>query len=129
MRLVHAAVVSRSLINAERFFEQILGLQKIKQATLPRDLIQKIFNRPLECLALVYSGSGFAIEVFVSDAVKPPSDPLEHLCLEVEDREDFLERCRATGLPVKRVPKGDSLLVFIEDFDGNLYEIKGVEHR
>ena len=124
MRLVHAALVSRSLINAERFFEQILGLQKVKDATLPKDLTQKIFNRPLECRALVYSGSGFAIEVFVSDAVKPPTDPLEHLCLEVEDREDLLERCRAAGLSVNRVPKGDSLLVFIEDFDGNLYEIK-----
>ena len=124
MRLVHVALVSRSLINAERFFEQILGLQKVKEATLPKDLTQKVFNRPLECRALVYSGSGFAIEVFVTDAVKPPADPLAHLCLEVEDREDFLERCRAAGLPVKRVPKGDSLLVFIEDFDRNLYEIK-----
>ncbi len=124
MRLVHAALVSRSLLNADRFFEQILGLQKVKQTTLPKDLTQKVFNRPLECRALVYSGSGFAIEVFVSDAVKPPTDPLEHLCLEIEDRDDFLERCRAAGLPVKRVPKGDSFLVFIEDFDGNLYEIK-----
>ncbi len=77
MRLVHVALVSRSLINAERFFEQILGLQKVKEATLPKDLTQKVFNRPLECRALVYSGSGFAIEVFVTDAVKPPADPLE----------------------------------------------------
>jgi len=124
MRLVHAALVSRSLINAERFFEQILGLKKIKEATLPQDLTQKVFNRPLECLALIYSGSGFAIEVLVSNAVKPLADPLAHLCLEVVDRKDFLERCRAAGLPVNSVPKGDSLLVFIEDFDGNLYEIK-----
>ncbi len=25
---------------------------------------------------------------------------------------------------VKRIPKGDSLLAFIEDYDGNLFEVK-----
>ena len=47
-----------------------------------------------------------------------------HLCLEVEDMEAFVDKCLASGLSVKQVPKGDSLLVFVEDYDKNLFEIK-----
>jgi catechol 2,3-dioxygenase-like lactoylglutathione lyase family enzyme len=53
---------------------------------------------------------------------KGPS--FEHLCLEVEKREDFLAQCQSSGVEVKRIPKGDSLLAFIEDYDGNLFEVK-----
>ena len=45
-------------------------------------------------------------------------------CLEVADLESFLEKCRSLKVDVARIPKGDKILTFIRDFDGNLFELK-----
>jgi hypothetical protein len=42
----------------------------------------------------------------------------------VRDLEAFLERALAMGVPVIRAPKGDRWITFVQDFDGNLFEIK-----
>ena len=52
------------------------------------------------------------------------NNPIIHACLKVEDRDAFLARCEALAIEVIRVPKGEALLTFIRDDDGNLYEIK-----
>jgi catechol 2,3-dioxygenase-like lactoylglutathione lyase family enzyme len=124
MKLNHTAVVSRSQENADRFFEGILGLKKIKSSDLPEDIAAAVFGQAIACGLLLYEGRGFAVEVIVQDAVQIKGNPFVHLCLEVGDREAFLARCRSVGLRVNLVPKGDAVLCFVEDFDGNLYEIK-----
>ena len=35
-----------------------------------------------------------------------------------------MKRCKAADVAVNRVPKGDRLLTFVKDYDGNLFEIK-----
>lgn len=124
MKLNHVATVCRSEENADRFFQDILGLEKTKSARLPKNLVLQIFNLDFECQMIAYTAEAFGVEVFVTDALEVKACPMAHLCLEVKDRPALLADCRAAGLPVKRIPKGDSFLVFIEDFDGNLYEIK-----
>jgi catechol 2,3-dioxygenase-like lactoylglutathione lyase family enzyme len=46
------------------------------------------------------------------------------VCLEVGDAEALLGRCGEAGLKVRKAPRGDSFVVFVEDEDGNLFEIK-----
>ena len=117
-------MVCRSQENADRFYGGILGLRKIKSFTLSKDLTGQIFEIPRECQIILYGNDNFAAEVFVAHPAPGKVTSLVHLCLEVEDREGFLGKCQAMGLTVKRVPKGDSLLTFVHDYDGNLFEIK-----
>jgi catechol 2,3-dioxygenase-like lactoylglutathione lyase family enzyme len=124
MRLHHAALVAGSEEKADQFFLGILNLKKVKTSLLQRDLVCKIFESDVECRLILYGGEDFAIEVFVPDPPPKEKTPFTHLCLEVEDREKFLGDCQSAGLPVKRVPRGDSVICFIQDFDGNLFEIK-----
>ncbi|MFC1823992.1 VOC family protein [Thermodesulfobacteriota bacterium] len=124
MRLNHAAVVSSSQENADKFFEGILGLAKIKSSKLHEDIAAEVFDQAVECGLLLYEGEGFAVEVIVQDAIQNKGNPFVHLCLEVEDREAFIDRCRSARLRVNLVPKGDAMLCFVADYDGNLYEIK-----
>ena len=49
----------------------------------------------------------------------------DHVCFKVESLEEFLEKCRRSNVEIIRVPKGDYLVTFIKDFDGNLFELKG----
>jgi len=124
MQLLHIALVSCSQENADAFYGGILGLKKIKTAELKSDLAQNLFGLDLECPLILYGNEDVAIEVFVSDRIPVKNSPVSHVCLQVEDRESFLDACRSAGLPVITVPRGDSPLCFVEDFDGNLFEIK-----
>jgi catechol 2,3-dioxygenase-like lactoylglutathione lyase family enzyme len=124
MKLVHSAVVCSSQENAERFYEGILGLKKIKGFTLDKELVQQIFGTSQESLLLLYGNEAFAIEVFVPASTPERKSAFVHLCLEVKGREEFLGNCEKAGLPVNRVARQDSLITFVEDYDGNLFEIK-----
>ena len=124
MKLHHVAVVCSSLEKADRFYQGILELEKIKTSTLSRNLAEQIFDRDIECQLILYSGEALSIEVFLVGTGKSTVRSFEHICLQVKNRETFLKRCQVAGLKVNRIPKGDSTLVFIEDFDGNLFEIK-----
>jgi catechol 2,3-dioxygenase-like lactoylglutathione lyase family enzyme len=122
--LNHVALPSRSFENADRFFHGILGLEKIKTSVLEPDLALALFGRAEPWDIVLYRGWNLAIEVFVSEVAPPPLPSIAHLCLEVENREAFLARCRLAGLAVIRAPRGEAVVVFIQDFDGNRYEIK-----
>ena len=125
MRLHHVACVCSSLENAARFYEEILGLKKIKTASLNKELTEQIFDISLECEMVTYGNDHFNIEIFVDPHGPKDIVGFGHFCLQVGDREELLRICESAGLPVKRVPKGDSVVMFIKDFDGNLIEIKG----
>ena len=126
MRLHHAALVSSSEAHADKFYEDILKLRKIKTTGLKSDLASSLFGIDDECLLILYGNEDFAIEVFVPDQVPSKKKTFTHLCLEVDDREEFLSRCRSAGLKIKLVPRGDSRICFVQDFDGNQFEIKQV---
>ena len=50
--------------------------------------------------------------------------PIAHVCLDVKDPDALLARARAMDVPVLRVPRGDTEVIFVQDRDGNLFEIK-----
>jgi len=124
MRLHHVALVCRSLENADHFYEGIAGLKKIKTYTLKEELAKQLFETALECQIVLYGNENFSVEVFIIGSSSLKITPFVHLCLEVDNREQFLGNCQSAGLTVNRVPKGDSSLIFVEDFDGNLFEVK-----
>jgi catechol 2,3-dioxygenase-like lactoylglutathione lyase family enzyme len=124
MKLHHVAVTCRSQETADRFYEGILGLEKIKTMTLSEELTKQLFDTAQECQVMFYGNEDFAIEVFVPASAPVKNTAFVHLCLEVKNRERFVEKCQGKGLGVNWVPRGDSMIALLEDFDGNLFEIK-----
>ena len=124
MRLNHVALVCSSEQRANDFYESVLGLRKIKSFVLDKDLAHRIFGIEREPRVIVYGNDRFTAEVFIDDRLTERSTSFEHLCLEVKDREEFVKKCEAMHVEVNRVPKGDALLTFVKDYDGNLFEIK-----
>jgi catechol 2,3-dioxygenase-like lactoylglutathione lyase family enzyme len=124
MKLNHVALICRSEQSADDFYEAVLGLKKTKAFVLSSDLTHRIFGIEREYRVLVYGNDKFTAEIFVSERPAELGTGLEHICLEVKDREEFVERCKAKGVEVNRVPKGDAMLTFVKDYDGNLFEIK-----
>jgi len=124
MRLVHVALVSSSEQNADRFYGEILGLEKLKVKNLSAGLSKPLFDRNEDFKLIIYGNQDIQFEIFISDRKNFTHQALSHTCLEVADRMDILERCNKAGLEIRRVPKNGSTVVFVKDFDGNLFEIK-----
>ena len=124
MNWAHMGLACRSEADADRFFVSVLGLTKSEPKTLPRQVAEGLFGLAADLVMVNYTGERLQFEVFIDPQREVSNDPIIHACLVVEDRDGFLERCRAHEVEVIRVPKGEVLLLFIRDYDGNLYEIK-----
>jgi catechol 2,3-dioxygenase-like lactoylglutathione lyase family enzyme len=124
MKLNHVALLCSSEQKADDFYQGILGLRKMKSAILPSELSHQIFGIDLECPLLLYGNDQMKVEVFLAEPLRERGPSFGHICLEVDDRETFMEKCQGSNVAVNLVPKEDRLLIFIQDFDGNLFEIK-----
>ena len=124
MRLMHVGLVSSSEDRADRFFAGVLGLAKTRRSELSAELADRLFGVDAGCEIVYYESGDLEIEVFLTRSPATAGSQIGHLCLEVASRPELLARCAEMGVAVREAPKGDYLVVFIEDEDGNLFEIK-----
>ena len=71
-----------------------------------------------------YLDENVHFEIFIADQHTDHSRKIAHTCIEVDDMQAFLDKCSRLQVDVARIPKGDKILIFIKDFDGNVFEIK-----
>jgi len=124
MLLQHAGLTCSTEDNADKFYRDLLGLNKSEPKILPSDLSKAIFNLDAELKMINYMDEHIHFEIFITDQFGTSQRPIEHLCLEVDDLDGFIEKCRSMQVEAARIPKGEKTLTFIKDFDGNLFEIK-----
>ncbi|MAE76915.1 MAG: hypothetical protein CMJ85_08615 [Planctomycetes bacterium] len=124
MDFIHVGLVSQSEEHADRFFGELLGLPKTKKSQLPRAVTEGLFGVDQDCDLVYYGDAGLVFEVFVMGWSEPCERRVSHTCIEVADLAALLERCREMGFEVREVAKGDKVVVFIADADGNLFEMK-----
>ena len=124
MRLRHAGLTCSSEENSDQFYKDLLGLNKSAPKTLPADLSLAIFNLDTELKMINYMDDNVHFEIFIVKQFHAPQNRIDHLCLEVDDLDEFMAACRSMQVEIARIPKGDKTLTFIKDFDGNLFEIK-----
>jgi len=125
MFVKHVGLTCSSEANADQFYRDLLGLNKSGPKTLPADLSEAIFNFDAKLQIIDYTGEQVHCEIFITGPVDNRSRPIAHLCLEVNDLSEFIEKCNTLNVEIAQIPKGDKTLAFIKDFDGNLFEIKG----
>ncbi len=126
MILKHMALVCGSEENSDKFYEQLFGLKKVNTKILPRELSRQIFDLDSELQIINYADDSIHFEIFIDDRESLENKRIDHVCLEVEDLAAFLSKCRTMGVKVRQIPKGDKFLIFIRDYDGNLFEIKAL---
>ena len=125
MKLMHVALACRSERNSDRFYQDLLGLPRIRSKTIPPSLAKQIFGREEEFRVIDYANEGLHFEIFVDPQRGSEQGRLDHVCLEIADLEVFLRNCRAAGASVLQVPRETGgLITFVSDYDGHLYEIK-----
>ncbi len=124
MQVQHIGLVCRSEQNADRFYRNFLGLEKAQTITVPVSLIKPLFDIDGAIDMCHYSGPGVHFEIFFHDDPKEYSGRIAHTCLKLQNADELMARAQTLGVKVLRVPKGEKWVMFIEDFDGNRFEIK-----
>ena len=122
-QLNHVALQYHDKKQAETFFQDILGLKPSKNFSISTDLSNKIFGITENVEVFVYQNENTAFEVFITRQTKP-SRGYDHFCIMVDNREEFINRCRRHGIEPNIVDKNGKKLVFIKDFSNNLFEVK-----
>ncbi len=117
---------SNSEKDADKFFIELLGLQKTRSFTVPSDLMEKFFGLNLDQPAIRYGNNNLNFEVFITENMEKAKDVFTHTCIIIDNRDDFLNKAISLGFPTIKVPRkaSDSYYLFVKDLFENLYEIK-----
>jgi catechol 2,3-dioxygenase-like lactoylglutathione lyase family enzyme len=117
----HIAVECSDQQSADRFFTIILGIPKIKSTVLSKELSSTIFginkNVPIE----IYDNGKIRFEVFINTTRSEPT--YGHICIEADNKSNFIARCKQQGLDPFFVEKEGKQLLFVRDFSDNLFEV------
>ncbi len=124
MILHHLALARTSEAASDRFYIDLLGLEKRREKQVDAELCHALFGVARAHRLIDYAGDGVQFEVFLVPPGEKPPAGVAHVCLEVGDAAGFVERCRAADLEIREVPRGERRVTFVVDEDGNLYEIK-----
>ena len=122
--LKHVALTYSSEQHSDRFFMQLLGLEKEEPKALAPSLGKAIFNVDTELLMINYRGEDLHFEILITGKPENQVHQIGHVCLEVKNLKAFVNRCHRLNMAVIQVPKGDRTLTFIRDDEGHLFEIK-----
>lgn len=121
-QLLHIALQYTDSKKADIFFTKILGLTIEKEFYLSEDLSNEIFQIRENVDIKVYGNEQVKFEIFISQ--KPKNIGYEHTCIEIQNKEKFIERCKRYNIKPMFVKKGEKTLLFVKDFSDNLFEIK-----
>lgn len=121
-KILHIALQYKDRKQAEIFFTKVLKLNLIKTFDLSKELSNQIFGKNEDAIVDVYANDYSCFEIFISKTLI--NHNYEHTCIEIKDKEEFINRCKKYGIEPFFVKKDLKKLLFIKDYAGNLYEIK-----
>jgi hypothetical protein len=121
--LDHAACAYRSKENAHTVLAVCLGLDTLYEFTLDEEPAKQLLGLDQPVEIVVFGSRIRLIEAFI--VPEPPTciRP-NHLCLVLPDLQASMERCERYGLDVRKALVVDHDVYFVQDMDGNLFELK-----
>lgn len=118
----HVALTCADGAKAKIFFTDILGIPLTKTFTVSEKLANTFFGLEEEVNVDVYDNGEIMFEVFITNRSKQMG--FEHTCIEIDNQQTFIERCRKYGIEPIIVDRNGKNYVFVRDFSDNLFEIK-----
>jgi len=127
MKIEHIAVAQNSEKQSDRFFIDLLAMQKTRTFTVSEELMGRFFGKEKESHFLRYDKDTFSVEVILTEDNSKAQDIFTHNCLLVENPEALIQKAENLGFITIKVPRKDTgYYYFLKDSYLNLYEIKSI---
>ena len=120
--LNHVALQCNDKEKVETFFTEVLELPIKKKFTVSRELSEAIFGIDESVDVEVYDNNETRFEIFITQTEEKRG--YGHVCIEIDNKKEFIDRCKQYGIKPMFITKGGKNLLFVRDFSGNLFEIK-----
>jgi len=117
----HVGLTIKDPSEIKNFYQGLFGLTIEKEFTLTRQLNQQLFGFYEEVPVTRLTNGTDIFEIFVTKL--PSRNNYSHLCIEVDDRNAFIQKVKMMNYPLTIVEKEHHPLVFIQDKFGNNFEI------
>jgi len=128
LKIDHIAIASNSMEDSDKFFVDLLGLNKTRLFTVNSELMKEFFGENKEHSFVRYENNNMAVEVVINTNRSKANDIFTHSCLIVEDLnvEDLITKAKTMGFKTVKVARKEKggYYYFIKDLYNNLYEIK-----
>ncbi|MDY6800281.1 MAG: VOC family protein [Bacteroidota bacterium] len=121
MKLEHIAITVNSSDEIINFYQNILGMEQVRNFVLDKTLSTKVFGVHKNLPVYLMKREDLAIEIFI---YKQKLQSVNHLCISVENRENLIKEVQEKGYETIIIERGQPDLVFIKDKSGNIFEIK-----
>ena len=115
----------------QAFYEKKLGFKFEERKELPAGLMKRIFGIHSVCELVKLSYEEFLLEIFspadmVLEKRNIYADGYNHWGMRVEDLEEFIRQVEKKGVNILKIGNKGSLIFFIKDPDGNLFEVQSI---
>jgi len=120
----HVGIMNEDEAGAVRFYEGILGLEKIRESSAPPELSRQLFSVDREIKMLVFGKEDIKVEIFIVPGLSLPHPSVPHFCVQTPDPGALLEKAKKEGVKVISAERGGRPVHFLEDFSGNRIEVK-----
>jgi len=121
MKLEHVALTISDATEVEYFYQNILGLSKIRDFILKKDLARKIFGIDKETTVFLLQKNELLLELFLMP--EQYSRDFKHICISIKNREELVEKAAQNAYQYIRIKRERPDLIFIKDKSGNIFEI------
>jgi catechol 2,3-dioxygenase-like lactoylglutathione lyase family enzyme len=122
MKLEHVALSITDPEDINHFYQDILGMVKVKGFVLNKSLANDIFGIEKDTEVFLLKNNLVFFEIFIIDSLY--IDTFNHICLSFDDRKAIYEKAKKKGYTCIHKQKENSELLFIKDKSGNVFELK-----
>lgn len=122
MKLEHIALSITAPEDIKHFYQDILGMSKVKDFVLNKPLAYDIFGINKDTDVFLLQKKQVLLEIFIIDRLQIKN--FNHICLAVDDRKTVSENAVKNGYTCIYKKKENSDLIFIKDKSGNIFELK-----
>lgn len=122
--LNHIGITIREAREIRDFYQDILGFKIVRSFKITKDLVKKIFDIGREADVFLLQKNDFFLEIFI-DKEKIINN-FSHICVNLENRDDIIKMAKNGDYKCRIIPRQEFDLVFIEDKNGNIFELKEI---
>jgi len=121
MMLEHIAITVNGSDEIINFYQNILGMEEVRNFVLDKSLSAKIFSVNKNLPVYLMQRDDLVLEIFI---YKQNLQSVNHLCISVDNRENLTKKLQEKGYETIIIEREQPDLVFIKDKSGNIFEIK-----